>query len=95
MTRNDIAKSLKPIEWAYKHKYGTYTATLGVGGKSLEFEISPALGMSGYKYLVISRNGKLVEGGYIPSQKTLDCAIRVAHNFLVNEVCNLFELDEQ
>ena len=95
MTRNDIAKSLKPIEWCYKHNYGTYRSTIGVGVESLEFEISPAIGLSGYKYLVISRNGKLVEGGYIPSHKSLDSAMQEARNFLVTEVCSLFELDEQ
>ena len=93
MTRNDIAKSLKPIEWAYKHECSMYVASLGIGGKSLEIEISPAIGLSGYKYLVISRNEKLVEGGYIPSHKTLDSAMQEARNFLVTEVCSLFNLD--
>ena len=33
MTREDIAKSLKPIEWVYNHELCTYKATMNsVGG---------------------------------------------------------------
>lgn len=92
MTRNDIAKSLKPIEWAYKHECSMYVASLGVGGKSLEIEISPAYGAPEFSQLMIFRDEILIEG-YKACHSTLDSAMQDARNFLVNEVCNLFELD--
>jgi hypothetical protein len=94
MTRNDIAKSLKPIEWAYNHECNTYRASLGIGGKSLEIDICPALGAPEFSHLQILRNETLLEG-YKVRHKSLDGAMQEARNFLVNEVCSLFELDEQ
>ncbi len=94
MTRNDIAKSLKPIEWAYRHECNTYKASLGIGDKSLEIEICPGLGAPEFSQLMIFRNGILLEG-YKVCHKPLDSAMQEARNFLVTEVCNLFELDEQ
>ena len=94
MTRNDIAKSLKPIEWAYKHECSMYVASFGVGGESLEIEISPAYGAPEFLQLMIFRDETLIDG-YKVCHKTLDSAMQEARNFLVNEVCNLFELDDQ
>ena len=94
MTRNDIAKSLKPIEWAYRHECNTYKTSLGIGGKSLEIEICPAYGAPGISLLMILRNETLLEG-YKVGHMTLDSAMQEARNFLVNEVCSLFELEEQ
>ena len=94
MTRNDIANSLKPIEWAYRHEDNTYKASLGVGGKSLEIEICPALGAPEFSHLLILRNGTLLEG-YKACHKSLDGAMQEARSFLIDEVCSLFELDEQ
>ena len=94
MTRNEIAKSLKPIEWAYKHECSMYVASFGVGGESLEIEISPAYGAPEFSQLMIFRDETLIDG-YKVRHKTLDSAMQEARNFLVNEVCNLFELDEQ
>ena len=94
MTRNDIAKSLKPIEWVYNHDKGIYTAILGVGGRGIELVIellynSPAVArLTGYRNNV-----------YIPEcsrlHPTLDSAMQEARRFIVNEVCSLFDLDEQ
>lgn len=92
MTRNDIAKSLKPIEWAYKHECSMYVASFGVGGKSFEIEISPAYGAPEISQLMIFRDETLIEG-YKMCHSTLDRAMQEARNFLVNEVCSLFELD--
>ena len=94
MTRNEIAKSLKPIEWAYKHECSMYVASFGVGGESLEIEISPAYGAPEFSQLMIFRDETLIDG-YKVRHTTLDSAMQEARNFLVNEVCNLFELDEQ
>lgn len=94
MTRNDIAKSLKPIEWAYKHECSMYVASLGVGGKSLEFAISPALVISAPSILMIHRNGVRIETHTV-GHKTIDSAMQEARRFIVNEVCSLFNLDEQ
>lgn len=94
MTRNDIAKSLKPIEWAYNHECSMYVASFGVGGESLEIEISPAYGAPEFSQLMIFRDEILIDG-YKVCHKTLDSAMQEARNFLVNEVCSLFELDEQ
>lgn len=92
MTRNDIAKSLKPIEWAYNHEYRTFKASLGVGGKGLEIEICPALGAPAVSQLMIFRNGKLLDG-YKVCHITLDSAMQEARKFLITEVCSLFDLD--
>ena len=92
MTRNDIAKSLKPIEWAYKHECRMYVASLGVGGRSLEIEISPAYGVPEFSQLMIFRDETLIEG-YKVSHSALDSAMQEARNFLITEVSNLFELD--
>lgn len=94
MTRNDIAKSLKPIEWAYKHECSMYVASFGVGGESLEIEISPAYGAPEFSQLMIFRDETLIDG-YKVCHKTLDSAMQEARNFLVTEVCSLFNLDEQ
>lgn len=94
MTRNDIAKNLKPIEWAYRHECSMYVASFGVGGESLEIEISPAYGAPEFSQLMIFRDETLIDGCKV-CHKTLDSAMQEARNFLVNEVCNLFELDEQ
>lgn len=94
MTRNEIAKSLKPIEWAYNHECSMYVASFGVGGESLEIEISPAYGAPEFSQLMIFRDETLIDG-YKVCHKTLDSAMQEARNFLVNEVCNLFELDDQ
>ena len=93
MTRNDIAKSLKPIEWAYKHEYSMYVASFGVGGESLDIEISPAYGAPEFSQLMIFRDETLIDG-YKVCHKTLDSAMQEARRFLIDEVCSLFELDE-
>jgi hypothetical protein len=94
MTRNDIAKSLKPIEWAYCQESCMYRASFAVGGGSLEFAISPALVISAPSILMIHRNGVRIEMHTV-GHKTIDSAMSEARNFLVTEVCSLFELDEQ
>lgn len=94
MTRNDIAKSLKPIEWTYNHESNTYKASLGIGGKSLEIEICPSLGAPEFSHLMILRNGTLIEG-YKSGHYTLNSAMKEARDFLITEVCSLFDLDEQ
>lgn len=110
MTRNDIAKRLKPIEWVYHDDKGVYTAILGVGGRGIELVIellmhpnstmqearnSPFL----YNSMSVSRLTAYRNNAYAPEcirmHPTLDSAMQEARNFLVTEVCNLFELDEQ
>lgn len=92
MTRNDIAKSLKPIEWKYINESNTYWASLGIGGRSLKIEICPALGPPEYSQLMIFRNGILLDGYKVCHNPPYD-AMQEARNFLVNEVCSLFNLD--
>jgi hypothetical protein len=94
MTREEIAKSLKPLEWAYCQESCMYRASFAVGGESLEFAISPALVISAPSILVIHRNGVRIEMHTV-GHKTIDSAMQEARRFIVNEVCNLFELDEQ
>lgn len=94
MTRNDIAKSLKPIEWAYNHDKGIYTAILGVGGRGIELVIELLYNSPSVARLTGYRNNV-----YIPEcirlHPTLDSAMQEARNFFITEVSNLFELDEQ
>lgn len=94
MTRNDIAKSLKPIEWEYCKEDCMHRASFAVGGKSLEIEISPAFVAPEFSQLMIFRDETLIEG-YKVCHSTLDSAMKEARKFLVTEVCSLFELDEQ
>lgn len=94
MTRKDIARSLKPIQWIYKHEFASYVATLGVGGRSLVLEISPALGAPTEFYLTICRNEELIGEGYKKTHKLLDEVMSEARSFLIGEVCTLFEIDE-
>ena len=92
MTRNDIAKSLKPIEWAYKHECSMYVASFGAGGKRFEIEICPAFGAPEFSQLMIFRDETLIDG-YKACHSTLDSAMQEARRFIVNEVCRLFNLD--
>lgn len=94
MTRNDIAKSLKPIEWAYNHDKGIYTAILGVGCRGIELVIELLYNSPSVARLTGYRNNVYIHE-CIRLHPTLDSAMQEARNFLVNEVCNLFELDEQ
>ena len=94
MTRNDIAKSLKPIEWTYSHECSMYRTSFAFGGKSFVLEISPAFGAQGILLLMIRQSGVHLKG-YKFGHYTLDSAMQEARNFLITEVCNLFELNEQ
>lgn len=94
MTRNDIAKSLKPIEWAYNHEKEIYTAILGLGGRGIELVIELLSNPPARARLSVLRDNVCVFG-YNRLHVTLDSAMQEARNFLVTEVCNLFELDEQ
>lgn len=94
MTRNDIAKSLKPIGWTYCKESCMYRTSFAAGGESLEFAILPAVVVSAPSILMIHRNGVRIEMHTV-GHKTIDSAMQEARRFIVNEVCNLFELDEQ
>ena len=96
MTRNDIAKSLKPIEWEYNNENNTYKTSFGAGGERIEINIRKSLHHTSLLLLRILRNGSFVEEEeYEICHKTLDSAMEEARNFLVTEVCSFFELDEQ
>ena len=96
MKRKQIEKSLKPIPWIYKHEYGGYSATFGVGGRSLDLEIAPALCAPPAEFhLTIFVNEELIEKGYNKYHKDLDGAMKEARSFLINEVCALFDLEEE
>ena len=92
MTRNDIAKSLKPIEWAYCKESCMYRASFAVGGESLEFAILPAVVISAPSILMIHRDGVRIDTHTV-GHKTIDSAKQEARRFIVNEVCSLFNLD--
>lgn len=96
MTRNDIAKSLKPIEWVYNHRDNTYMASCGIGANRIGVYIRKSLHHTSLLLLRILRNGSFVEEEeYEICHKTLDSAMQEAREFLITEVCSLFELDEQ
>ena len=95
MTREDIVRSLKPIQWIYKHEFGGYSAEFGVGGRSLDLEIAPVLCAPPAEFhLTIFLNEEFLEKGYKKYHKNLDGAMKEARSFLVDEVCALFELVE-
>lgn len=93
MTRNDIAKSLKPIEWAYCKESCMYRFSFAFGGEGLEFAIMPAVVVSAPFILMIHRDGVRIDTHTV-AHKNFDSAKQEARRFIVNEVCNLFELDE-
>ena len=96
MTRAEIEKSLKPIQWIYKHEYGGYSAAFGVGGRSLDLDIAPVLCAPPAEFhLTIFVNEELLEKGYTKYHKNLDGAMKEARSFLINEVCALFDLEEE
>lgn len=94
MTRNDIVKSLKPIEWTYSHECSMYRTSFAFGGKSFVLEISPVFGAQGVLLLMIRQSGAHLKG-YKFGHYTIDSAMQEARRFIVNEVCSLFDLDEQ
>ena len=94
MTREDIAKRLKPIEWVYCQDSCMYRASFAVGGEVFEFAISPALVISAPSILMIHRNGVRIEMHTV-RHETIDSAMQEARRFVVNKVCSLFNLDEQ
>ena len=94
MKRKQIENSLKPIPWIYKHEYGGYSATFGVGGRSLDLEIAPAVCAPPAEFhLTIFVNEEHLEKGYKKYHINLDGAMKEARSFLVDEVCALFKLN--
>lgn len=94
MTRAEIEKSLKPIQWIYKHEFGGYSAEFGVGRRSLDLDIAPVLCAPPAEFhLTIFVNEELLEKGYTKYHKSLDGAMKEARSFLVDEVCALFDLN--
>jgi hypothetical protein len=94
MTRNDIAKSLKPIEWEYCKEDCMHRASFAVGGESFEFAILPAVVVSAPSILMIHRDGVRIDTHTV-AHKTIDSAKQEARRFIVNKLCTLFEIDEQ
>ena len=94
MTREDIARSLKPIQWIYTYSYLTCRATFGIGGKRFNVEIETPIGIETESYLTISMGRKKIHEGYKKVHKTIYEAMEDARNFLVNGVCDLFDLEE-
>ena len=92
MTREDIARSLKPIQWTYTYSYLGCRATFGIGGKKLNIEIEPSIGVPTESYLTISRGKTLIHEGYKKTHKTIYEAMEEARAFLVEEACTLFDL---
>ena len=94
MTREDIAKSLKPIGWAYNHELCTYKATMTSVGGEIELEIKCVSNSPAKARLLALRNNSPITGCRL-LHKTLDSAMEEARNIIITEVCSLFELDEQ
>lgn len=92
MTREEIARSLKPIEWTYKHEFCSYVADLGVGGVDLRIE--PQIGVPDKPYLIASRGEDVIFERSKP-YKTLEGAMSAARAILIDEVLNLFDLGEE
>lgn len=91
MTREDVRRSLNPIQGTYTHENLTYRAILGVGVDNIEMEIRSILWRD-EKYLTITKNGMGVREGYKNHHNNLDEVMKEAQSFYVNEVCSLFKL---
>lgn len=91
MTREEIAKSLKPIKWTYNKEFCIYMATLGVIGVKLRIEREsgnlngPYLMAKTWRDRIVTFSGPF---------DTLDEAMGAARGMLIDEVCALFDLEE-
>lgn len=94
MTRNDIAKSLKPIEWAYEDENRTYKAHPGASKHGIYMCISPLIGTPSLFLLYTSFDRPASPDGE-KFFKSVDEAMAKAREALVDYMCSLFELDEQ
>ncbi|WP_298574695.1 hypothetical protein [uncultured Porphyromonas sp.] len=92
MTREDIAKSLKPIKWTYNKEFCIYMATLDVIGVKLRIEREsgnlngPYLMAKTWRDRIVTFSGPF---------ETIDEAMNEAKSLLIKEVCDLFELEEE
>ncbi|WP_296957856.1 hypothetical protein [Porphyromonas sp. oral taxon 278] len=92
MTREEIAKSLKPIKWTYNKEFCIYMATLDVIGVRLRIEHEsgnlngPYLMAKTWRDRIVTFSGPF---------NTLDEAMGAARDILLDEACKLFEIDEQ
>lgn len=92
MTREEIARSLKPIQWEYVPNFCIYVATLDVIGVRLRIEREsgnlngPYLMAKTWRDRIVTFSGPF---------DTLDEAMGAARDILLDEACKLFEIDEQ
>lgn len=92
MTRNDIAKSLKPIEWTYTDENRTYKARPGAAKHGIYMCISPLIWTPSLFLLYTSFDRPASPAGE-KVFKSVDEAMAKAREALVDYMCNLFELD--
>lgn len=92
MTREDIAKSLKPIKWTYNKEFCIYMATLDVIGVKLRIESESGNLNGQYLMAKIWRDRIVTFSGPF---ETIDEAMNEAKSLLIKEVCDLFELEEE
>lgn len=94
MTRNDIANSLKPIEWAYEDEKRTYKTFPGASKHGIYMCISPLIGTPSLFLLYTSFDRPASPDGE-KFFKSVDEAMAKAREALVDYMCSLFELNEQ
>lgn len=92
MTRAEIARSLKPIQWTYNKEFCIYMATLDVIGVRLRIEHESGNLNGPYLMAKTWRDRVLTFSGPFG---TLDEAMGAARGMLIDEVCGLFELEEE
>ena len=93
MTRNEIAKSLKPIDWEYTDESRTYKARPGALKHGIYMCISPLIGSPSLFLLYTSFDRPASPAGE-KFFSSVDEAMAKGREALVDYLCNIFELDE-
>ena len=89
MTREDIAKSLKPIKCTYIPTRCIYVTTLA--GVGIRLRIEHEMGNLDGPYL-IEKIGRDMILSFLGSFDTLDEAMGASRDMYIDEVCSLFDL---
>lgn len=90
MTREDIARSLKPIRWTYIPSLCVYVTTLdGVG---IRLRIEHEMGDLDAPYIMGKTERDMILS-FLGPFDTLDEAMGAARDMYIDEVCALFELN--
>lgn len=94
MTREEVEKIIKPIEWKYTHERATYYTSMEFFNRRIEIYIEDPLPNAVSKRVRIESSIGDLKLSSIEFYENLDEAMKKARLHLV-EVCGLFDLDKE